>query len=77
MTTVDIPFGAEMPLGVKPIFDPGTKVTFLNDYGVSFPGRTVIGMRHDPTFGLVYDITPTDTPWFPARAKNLFLESPH
>jgi len=61
----------DAPNHIHPI---GTRVTFVNDYGLSFPGLTVTGTKVCPTFGRVYDVEPTDTPWFPKRANNLFVE---
>ena len=61
----------EPPEGCK--FSVGDKVTFTNDYDVSFPGLTVIGFAEEEFQGrfiyLDYDCW-----WFPTRPSQLTLE---
>lgn len=60
-------------------FKVGDRVTFTNDYGVVFPGKTITEVKHFPDDGIFagqtrYFITPTDAPWFPVAERNLALE---
>lgn len=59
-----------------PKFEVGQRVTFVNDYGVSFPHRTITGIHiyPRPHVPVGYDVTPTDTPWYPIAERNLYLE---
>lgn len=59
-------------------FQPGDIVTFTNDYGVVWEGKTIVerdtnwtGVDQTPR----YYIKPTDAPWFSKSAKNLRLEA--
>lgn len=51
----------------------GTNVVFTNDYGVSFPGKTIIRIEHD-LHGEAFYLSPSDSPWFPARRHQLTIE---
>lgn len=51
----------------------GTKVVYTNDYGISFPGKTIVKTGADE-YGDTYFLEPTDTPWFPCRRRNLTLQ---
>lgn len=59
-----------------PKFNIGQKVTFVNDYGVSFPHREITEIVENPRHGVRfgYHVVPTDTPWYPYDEKNLFIE---
>jgi hypothetical protein len=65
---------------VSPIpcdFKPGDKVTFTNEYGVIFPGRTVIGFREsiDPDFlPDRFILLDGDAYWFPHKISELTKE---
>lgn len=64
-----------IPLTFK--FKPGDKVTFTNDQGCVFPGKTIVAYGTDDfakEYGPRYFITPTDTPWFSFHEKELSLE---
>lgn len=65
-----------MPDTPKPKFASGNVVTFVNDYGVSFPHRTITEVVLNARTGtpVAYHVTPTDTPWFPLAERNLFIE---
>tara|TARA_R110000868_G_scaffold373560_1_gene637760 strand:- start:109 stop:312 length:204 start_codon:yes stop_codon:yes gene_type:complete len=57
------------------VFQVGDKVTFTNDQGVKFPGKTVTGSEfwewsHSPTVQR-YFFAPTDAPWCSVPARNL------
>lgn len=52
-------------------FEVGDRVTFTNDYGVVFEGKTVTEIEMNPVRGVTYYITPTDTPWFAVNERNL------
>lgn len=52
----------------------GEMVDFVNDYGVVFPGKTIMSIEMidgKPRF----HITPWETPWYPAHRRNLFKQS--
>ena len=61
-------------------FRVGDRVTFTNDYGVEFPGKTITGSERwdgkweGASVGLRYFFAPTDAPWFSVPARNLTLE---
>lgn len=55
-------------------FQVGDKVTFVNDYGVSFTGKTITEIEVIDG-ELRYHIVPTDCPWFPKRSRNLEREN--
>ena len=61
-----------------PKFKVGDKVTFINDYGVSFPHKTITEVILNPPslphVPIAYGVTPTDAPWFPIDEKKLFIE---
>jgi hypothetical protein len=56
------------------MFNIGDKVTFTNEYGVVFPGKTVTGIDNQK-FGdsteKRYFVTPTDCPWFSKKESLL------
>lgn len=60
-------------------FAPGDRVTFVNDYGVRFPGHVVVRiMQRDEDewlycAGRRYFID-SDSPWFPVCEENLLPE---
>lgn len=54
-------------------FSVGNKVTFINDYGLKFPEKTVVSIEMIDGVPR-YHITPTDTPWYPAHERNLILD---
>jgi hypothetical protein len=60
------------------VFRVGHKVTFINDYGVSFPGRTITETEEYTSDTnekkTRYKIEPTDCPWVWKTSKNLFIE---
>jgi hypothetical protein len=57
-------------------FKVGDRVTFTNDQGCVFPGKTVIGTEPDRNGQTRYHLTPTDTPWFAFAGRNLTPEEP-
>lgn len=62
-------------MGAVPKFQIGDAVIFTNDYGVTYPGKTIAGIedRTEKDFlrGMRYFIEPTDAPWFPVLESNL------
>jgi hypothetical protein len=59
------------------MFKIGDKVTFTNDNGCVFPGKTIVGTyKNADMFGgeLRYYYLPSDSPWFPVASRNLTLE---
>lgn len=62
---------AEREAKLKPaIFKADDKVTFTNDAGGTFKGKTVLSQEVIDGENR-YHITPTDTPWYPAHERNL------
>ena len=61
-----------METAPKPKFATGDKVTMTNDYGLIFPGKTILEFRQTD-YGPAYLIEPTDTPWFAVPERNLAL----
>jgi len=61
---------------LQPKFKVGDKVTYTNEFGVRFPGRTVKGVVFNflPHIPISYDVVPTDCPWFPKNEGHLSLE---
>lgn len=56
-------------------FKVGDSVTFTSEYGVSFPGRIVIGFAADTSFNGRFIHLNGNTPyWFPVRPDQLNLE---
>lgn len=51
----------------------GTKVVYTNDFGISFPGRTIVKTGSDD-YGDTYFLEPSDTPWVGCRRRNLTIE---
>lgn len=45
---------------------------FVNDYGVNWGERRIVGHRYDDVRGHVYQIIPTDTPWYEDPERTLF-----
>ena len=60
----------------EPKFSIGDEVTFINDYGVSFPHRTITEVVYDflPHVPISYHVVPSDTAWYPHAENNLFIE---
>jgi len=57
----------------EPKFHIGCLVTFINDYGVSFPNKTITEViEKDNEF--YYRFIPTDTSWLIHKESSLFLE---
>lgn len=56
-------------------FKVGDRVTFTNEFGVSFPGRVIIGFAADDSFnGRFIHFTGIDHPgayWFPCKPDEL------
>lgn len=53
----------------------GDFVTFVNDQGCEFPGKTIIEIRPEPgNGGRDYFYSPSPSPWFGARRDQLRLE---
>jgi len=52
-------------------FAVGDVVTFTNEYGVSFPGQTIIGFAEDDSFYGRFIYTDSDAYWFPSRPEEL------
>jgi hypothetical protein len=62
----------------------GTKVTFVNDYGVKFPRKTITGyFTTELTSGIHFRMyergfryfIDTDAPWMPVRTDQLIIEN--
>lgn len=62
LTPKSPPFGCE--------FSVGDKVSFVNDYGVRFDNRTVVGFDLEPLCGR-YIYIDSDSPWMPVRPSHL------
>lgn len=52
----------------------GDKVTFVNDYGVRFPGKTVRGFAEKVTSWGAFVYIDTDAWWHPTKPGNLIPE---
>lgn len=61
-----------------PRFTVGSLVTFINDYGVSFPHKVIESIVIKPSWlphiDVAYHLKDSDSPWCPIDEKNLFLE---
>lgn len=59
-----------------PKYVVGDPVTLVNDQGVSFPGRIVVGVEvpgaDDPRPYPRYYLHPSDTPWYAFAERNLY-----
>jgi hypothetical protein len=53
----------------------GDKVHYVNDYGVYWGVRTIIGIEMW-IYGPRYYLSNSDTPWFPVSETNLFDKKP-
>ena len=53
-------------------FNVDDVVVYINDYGVNFGGKRILGVENDPIRGYVYYISPTSSPWFAESERNLF-----
>lgn len=62
----------EPPL--KCAFKVGQKVTFVNEYGVSFPGHTITGFAKSNSFYGRFIHLDTDAYWMPAHPSNVIPE---
>lgn len=52
-------------------FHVGQKVTYTNDYGVKFKGKTIVGINADDSFyGRCIHLN-TDAYWFPHKPEEL------
>lgn len=56
-------------------FAVGDLVTWVNEYGVKFPERTVRGVEERPGDEPRYYLAPTDAPWCPVRESHLMLDA--
>jgi len=61
----------EAPAGCE--FSVGDKVTFTNEFGVSFPGRKVIGFEEKEFNGRFIYLS-NEAWWFPVRPSELNME---
>ena len=58
---------------LQPKFKVGDEVDFVNDFGIVFNNKKIIGINYDFSPGdITYNIKPTETPWYPAEEKNLY-----
>lgn len=67
----------EQAIKFSPLFKVGDKVTFTNGYGVSFSGKTIVGISA-PWGGAHgdrprYYYAPDDSPWFSVPESSLSL----
>lgn len=53
----------------------GDKVTFTNDYGVSFVNLTIIGFADDDSFYNRFIHLDSDCYWFPVKLESVQKES--
>lgn len=56
-------------------FKVGDKVTFTNEFGVSFNGLTIIGIEKDNSFYGRQIYTNSDAYWFPHKPSELTHEN--
>ena len=59
------------------MFKIGDKVTFTNEYGAVFSGKTIIGFdaeKYGDSTEKRYFVEPTDCPWFSKKESLLKLE---
>ncbi len=56
-------------------FKIGDLVTFVNDYGVKWPERTVVGTDDSAEGEPRYFLNPTDSPWMSKRESQLILDA--
>ena len=56
-------------------FKVGDPVVFTNDYGVVFAGKTICDIQMNDFGEVSYLYTPTDSPWFYVREKNLSIDA--
>lgn len=65
----------EPPANVKTEFKVGDKVTFTNEYGVIFEGKTIIGFASEENqFNDRFIYIDCDSYWFPHKEDELKLE---
>lgn len=63
----ECPFGSGLKVG--------DKVTYTNDYGVSFENREIIGFGDKKTSWEGYIYLDKDSYWFPVALKSVKLEN--
>lgn len=66
----------EKPLR-PPIFKVGDAVTFMNDAGMTWPGKIITGIElwvYHESAAWRYHYAPSDTPWFATGEDKLILE---
>ena len=51
----------------------GSKVVYTNDYGISWPDKTIVKTGTDD-YGDTYFLAPSDLPHVPCRRRNLTLQ---
>lgn len=56
-------------------FEVGDKVTYTNEYGVSFPGYQIVGFAKDDDFYGRFIYLDNSSWWFPVKPSELTLES--
>ncbi|HDY7901191.1 TPA: hypothetical protein RQK56_004052 [Vibrio vulnificus] len=54
-------------------FSVGDRVTFTNEYGVSFPGYKVVGFAEEEFYGRFIHLDKSSW-WFPVKPSELTLE---
>ena len=58
---------------IPEVLTVGTKVVFTNDNGISFTDKVITRVETDE-HGEKYYYSPSDSPWYPARRKNLTIQ---
>lgn len=76
---VSLALGEELPLVPAgepvPVLKVGDRVTWVNEQGVVFPGRTIVGLDESvESRGLCFFLEPSDAPWFAVPRRNLTPE---
>lgn len=56
-------------------FAVGDLVSYVNDYGVKFPERRIVGSELVEGREPRYFLEPTDAPWFSVRESSLILDA--
>lgn len=52
-------------------FGVGDRVVYINEQGINFGEKTIVGVEENAVRGPTYYIAPTDTPWFAVSEKCL------